>query len=75
MIEKLTNLKMIAKESVIDYIARADELQSNLREVDEQVSEPMVISFVLKGLTDDFDNFVTNSVKMNKIWILIKETE
>ena len=33
-------------------------MQSNLREVDEQVSEPMLISVILKGLTDDFDNFV-----------------
>ena len=38
LIEKLTNLKMVANESVIDYITRAEELQSNLREVDEQVS-------------------------------------
>ena len=59
LIEKLTNLKMIANESVIDYITRAEELQCNLREVDEQVSEPMLISIILKGLTDDFDNFVT----------------
>ena len=59
LIEKLTNLKMVANESVIDYITRAEELQSNLREVDEQVSKPMLISIILKGLTDDFDNFVT----------------
>ena len=59
LIEKLANLKMIANESVIDYITRAEELQSNLREVDEQVSEPMLISIILKDLTDDFDNFVT----------------
>ena len=50
---------MITNESVIDYIKRAEELQSNLREVDEQVSEPMLISTILKVLTDDFDNFVT----------------
>ena len=50
---------MVTNESVIDYITRAEELQSNLREVDEQVSEPMLISIILKGLTDDFDNFVT----------------
>ena len=59
LIEELTNLKMIANESVIDYIARAEELQSNLREFDEQVSEPMLITIILNGLTDDFDNFVT----------------
>ena len=50
---------MVANESVIDYITRAQELQSNLREVDEQVIEPMLISINLKGITDDFDNFVT----------------
>ena len=55
LIEKLTNLKMVAKESVIDYITRAEELQSNLREIDDQVSEPMLISIIWIGLTDDFD--------------------
>ena len=50
---------MIVKENVIDCITLAVELQVNLREVDEQVSERMLISFLLKGLTVDFDNFVT----------------
>ena len=59
LIEKLTNLKMILNESVIDYITRAEERQCNLREVDEQINEPMLISIILKGLTDDFDSFVT----------------
>ena len=36
LIEKLTYLKMIANESVIDYITRAEELQINLGEVDGQ---------------------------------------
>ena len=49
LILKLTNLKMIAIESFIDYITRAEELQSNLREVDEQFSEPMLISNILEG--------------------------
>ena len=47
LIEKLTNLKMIVYESVIDYITRAEELQRNLREVDEQVIQPMLISIIL----------------------------
>ena len=59
LIEKLTNLKLTINENVIDYITRAEELPSNLREVDEQVSEPMLYFYSLKGLTDDFDNFVT----------------
>ena len=58
MIVKLSNLKMIAIESVIDYITCDEKLQSNLREVDE-LREPMLISFILKGLKDDFVNFVT----------------
>ena len=60
LIEKSTNLKMIANESVIDYITRAEKVESKLREVDEQVSEHMLISIILKGLPDDFDNFVAN---------------
>ena len=59
LIEKLTILKMVIIESVIDYITRAEELHGNLREVDEQLSEPMLISIILKVLTEDFDNFVT----------------
>ena len=59
LIEKMTNLKMIANESVIVYITRAEELQTNLREGEEQVSEPMLISIILKGLRDEFDKFVT----------------
>ena len=59
LIEKLTKLKMIANESAIDFITRAQKLQSNLREVDEQVSEPMLISIILKGLAEVFDNFKT----------------
>ena len=57
--EKLTKLKIIANESVFDYITRFEELQSNLREVDEQVSEPMLISTILTVLTKDFGNFET----------------
>ena len=75
LIEKLTNLIMVAIESVVDYITRAEELQSNLREVDEQVSELMLISIILKGLTDDFDNFVSICKFSNdeKSWIVLKE--
>ena len=50
---------MIANESVIDYITQVEELQSNLREIDEQVSQPMLISIILKGPTDDFKYFLT----------------
>ena len=59
LIEKLTDLKMIANEKVIDHITRAEELKSNLKEVDEQVSELMLIFIILKSLSDDLDNFVT----------------
>ena len=58
MVEKFTNLRMIANESVIDEITRAEELQSILRKVEEEVSEHMLIS-ILEVLTDDFDSFVT----------------
>ena len=78
LIEKFTNLKMILNESVIEYITRAEELQCNLREVDEKVNEPMLISIILKGVTDDFDNFATIcklSKDMNKIWIVLNEIE
>ena len=50
---------MIANESVVDYITRAEELQYNLDEVDEGLSEKMFVSIILKGLPKAFNTFST----------------
>ena len=59
LLNKLTNLKLDSSESIRDYLVRAEELQLNLSEVNENVSDQMLCSVVLKGLPQQFANFVT----------------
>ena len=59
LLNKLTNLKMYSQESMRDYLMRAEELQLNLTDVGENVSDQMLCSVVLKGLPNSFANFVT----------------
>ncbi len=42
-----------------DYLTRADDLQLDLDEVGESVSDGMFTAMVLKGLPREFDNIVT----------------
>ena len=49
LISDITSIRMKANESVVDYITRAEELQYNLDEVDEGLSEKMFVSIILKG--------------------------
>ena len=41
LIEKLTSLRKEPSETVVDYITRAEDLQYNLQQVGEGVSEQM----------------------------------
>ena len=59
LLNKLTNLKMYSQESMRDYLMRAEELQLNLTDVGENVSDQMLCSVVLKGLPNSFASFVT----------------
>ena len=59
LISDLTSIRMIANESIVDYITRAEELQYNLDEVDEGLSEKMFVSIILKGLPKEFNTFST----------------
>ena len=57
LIFDLTTLKENSKETVIDYLTRAEEIQYNLEQVNEGVSEKMLISIILKGLPKQFETF------------------
>ena len=59
LLNNLTNLKMYSQESMRDYLMRAEELQLNLIDVGENVSDQMLCSVVLKGLPNSFASFVT----------------
>ena len=59
LLQSLTNLKLMPGESVTDYLIRAEDIKLNLGEVGEPVSDQMMCSVVLKGLTKEYDSFVT----------------
>ena len=44
---------------MIDYLTRAEEIQYNLKQVNEGVSEKMLISIILKGLPKQLEIFST----------------
>ena len=59
LISELTNLRKYSNEIIIDYITRAEDLQLNLSEIDESVSEKIFVSILLKGLPRYFESFCT----------------
>ena len=54
----LTNLRKYNNESIVDCITRAEDMQLNLSEVDESISEKMFVSTLLKGLPRELKVFV-----------------
>ena len=59
LISDLTNLRNYNCESIADYITIAEDMQLNLSEVDESISEKMFVSILLKGLPREFESFCT----------------
>ena len=59
LISDLTNLRKYSNESIVDYITRAEDMQLNLSEVDESISEKLFVSILLKGLPREFESFCT----------------
>ena len=55
--EKLTSLKTDQKGTIVDCIPRAEDLQYNLSQVDEALSDQMFVSILLKGLRKEFETF------------------
>ena len=50
MLNEISNLKLEASESIKDYILRSENLQMNLQEAGEGISEKMMIAMLLKRL-------------------------
>ena len=59
LISDLKNLRKYNNESIVDYITRAEDMQLNLFEIDESISEKMFFSILLKGLPREFESFCT----------------
>ena len=57
-LNKLINLKRDASERIRDYLVSAEELQLNVSEVNENVSDQMFCSVVLRGFPQQLANFV-----------------
>ena len=57
-ISELTILRKYNNESIVDYIPRAEDMQSKLSEVSESISEKMSVSILLKGLPREFESSV-----------------
>ncbi|KAG1664808.1 hypothetical protein GQR58_019670 [Nymphon striatum] len=55
---ELTSLCLDGGESVTDYILRAESAATALRNLDEQVSDRLLVAMVLKGLPTEFKPFV-----------------
>ena len=56
---RLMDVKMESDEAVTDYLIRAEEMQMDLHEVGEHMSDAMFKAIVLKGLPREYENIVT----------------
>ena len=56
---ELTSLKMMDKETVTEYVIRAEKAAVGLKLVGETVSDSLLIAMVLKGLPETYQSFVT----------------
>ena len=59
LVSELSSLVKRDDESLIEYITTSEELQFNLNQVNEGLSEKMFTSILLKALPNEFDNFFT----------------
>ena len=56
---ELASLKMAAKETVTEYMIRAENYATALKTAKETISDSLLIAMVLKGLPPNFDSFST----------------
>ena len=56
---ELTSLKMMATESVTDYVLRAETAASRLKQAKETVSDSLLIAMIVKGLPESYNPFTT----------------
>ena len=62
---ELTSLKMMATESVTDYVLRAETAASRLKQAEENISDSLLISMIVKGLPDSYNSFTTVICQMD----------
>ena len=65
---ELTSLLMKPRESVTDYILRAENAATGLREAGENISDGLLVAMVLKGLPPHFKSFVAVVTQADKDW-------
>ena len=63
----LTTLQKDMKESIIDYVIRAETASNSLKEAGEVISDSLLISMVLKGLPTDYKSFVVLITQSDKV--------
>lgn len=59
LFSQFTSLSLKSNEDMMDYLIRAETLSSSLEVAGEKVSEPLLVSVVLKGLPNSYDYFKT----------------
>ena len=65
---ELTSLLMKQNESVTDYILRAENAATGLREAGEDISDGLLVAMVLKGLPPPFQSFVAVVTQSDRDW-------
>ena len=56
---ELTTLRMSSNETVTDYVLRAENASTRLKQAKENISDMLLIAMVLKGLPSSFKSFCT----------------
>ena len=64
---KLTSLQKQSKETVTDYIIRAETAATALKNAGEIISDGLLIAMVMKGLPKEFKAFVVVTTQTEKI--------
>jgi hypothetical protein len=64
--EQLTTLRMLADESITDYIIRAERAAVGLRTAGETITDNLIIAMMLKGLPEQFKPFVVVHTQLDK---------
>ena len=59
LLEKFRTLRLEPRESMVDYLTRAEYVSKQLELAGEKVSENMLTPIVLKGLPSEYDYFKT----------------
>ena len=64
---QLTTLKKESGETITDYILRAETAANALRNVEEVVSDGLLVAMVIKGLPDEYKAFVAVTTQSDTV--------